>query len=93
LDPLDFDKPGFTQQWIKVLNETFEEGAVTVKIYKSIGMELKKRDGTYLMPDDPVFNPIWADIVEHNRTVFAHIAEPTPSWRPLDPANPGYSYY
>jgi len=92
-DPQDFAKPGFAQQSIKVLNDTFAEGAVAVKIYKSIGMELKKRDGTYLMPDDPVFNPIWADIVEHNRTVFAHIAEPSSSWRPLDPANPDYSYY
>ena len=64
-----------------------------MKIYKSIGMELKKRDGTYLMPDDPVFNPIWADIAALNRMVFAHIAEPTSSWRPLDPANPDYSYY
>ena len=64
-----------------------------MKIYKNIGMELKKHDGSYLMPDDPVFNPIFADISAHGRTVLAHIAEPTSSWRPLDPANPDYSYY
>jgi len=92
-DPQDFEKPGFAEQSIKVLNDTFAQGAVAVKIYKSIGMELKKRDGTYLMPDDPVFNPIWGDIAAHNHMVFAHIAEPTSSWRPLDPANPDYSYY
>ena len=45
------------------------------------------------MPDDPVFNPIFADIAAHNRTVFAHIAEPTSSWHPLDPSNPDYGYY
>ena len=92
-DPQDFEKPGFASQSIKVLNDTFAEGAVAVKIYKSIGMEMKKHDGSYLMPDDPVFSPILADIAAHGRTVLAHIAEPTSSWRPLDPANPDYSYY
>jgi len=92
-DPEDFEKPGFAEQSIKVLDDTFAQGAVAVKIYKSIGMELKKRDGSYLMPDDPVFNPIFADIAVHSRTVFAHIAEPTSCWRPLDPASPDYGYY
>ncbi|MBZ5594849.1 MAG: amidohydrolase [Acidobacteriia bacterium] len=92
-DPQDFDKPGFASRSNKTLNDTFGEGAVAVKIYKNIGMELKKRDGSYLMPDDTVFNPIFANIAARNRTVLAHIAEPTSSWRPLDPSNPDYSYY
>ena len=92
-DPGDFEKPGFPEHSIKVLNDTFIQGAVAVKIYKSIGMELKKRDGSYLMPDDPVFSPIFADVAAHNHTIYAHIAEPTSSWRPLDPANPDYGYY
>jgi predicted TIM-barrel fold metal-dependent hydrolase len=92
-DPQDFEKPGFASRSIKALNDTFAEGAVAVKIYKNIGMKLTKHDGSYLMPDDPVFNPIFADISTHGRTVLAHIAEPTSSWRPLDPANPDYSYY
>lgn len=92
-DAQDFEKPNFAWQTNKVLNEAFAKGAVAVKIYKDIGMELKKRDGSYLMPDDPVFNPIFANIAARNRTVLAHIAEPTSSWRPLDPANPDYSYY
>jgi predicted TIM-barrel fold metal-dependent hydrolase len=92
-DPADFEKPGFSERSIKHLDDTFAQGAVAVKIYKSIGMELKKRDGSYLMPDDPVFIPILAEIAAHNRTVFAHIAEPTSCWRPLDPASPDYGYY
>ncbi|HVN20124.1 MAG TPA: amidohydrolase family protein [Dongiaceae bacterium] len=92
-DPEDFEKPDFVSRSNKVLNETFAQGAVAVKIYKNIGMELKKHDGSYLMPDDPVFKPIFDNIAAHGRTVLAHIAEPTSSWRPLDPANPDYSYY
>jgi hypothetical protein len=92
-DPADFEKSGFAERSIKVLDDTFARGAVAVKIYKSIGMELKKHDGSYLMPDDPVFTPILAKIAAQKRTVFAHIAEPTSCWRPLDLASPDYGYY
>ena len=92
-DPQGFEDSHFASLSKKVLNDTFAEGAVAVKIYKNIGMELKKRDGSYLMPDDPVFKPIFSNIVIHNRTVLAHIAEPTSSWLPLNPSNPDYSYY
>ena len=77
--PYDFESPTFADRVIKQLNENFAQGAVAVKIYKTIGMEIKKKDGTYLMPDDPVFQPIYQDIAAHNRTVIAHLAEPTPA--------------
>ncbi|MFB3923826.1 MAG: amidohydrolase family protein [Terriglobia bacterium] len=92
-DPQDWESPGFAERTIKLLNETFDQGAVAVKIYKSIGMELKTKSGEYLMPDNPVFDPIMEDIAKHNRTVVAHIAEPTSAWLPLDPSSPDYSYY
>jgi len=92
-DPQDFEEPGFAERSIQILNESFAEGAVAVKIWKAIGMDLKKRDGSYLMPDDPVFNSIYADIATHNRTLFAHLAEPASCWLPPNPASPDYGYY
>ena len=92
-DPQDFEKPGFAEHSIQILNETFAEGAVAVKIWKAIGMDLKKRDGSYLMADDPVFSPIYADIAAHNRTLIAHLAEPTSCWQPPNPDSPDYGYY
>jgi predicted TIM-barrel fold metal-dependent hydrolase len=91
--PYDFEKPGFSQRVIRQLNENFSEGAVAVKIYKTIGMEIKKTGDGYLMPDDPVFKPIYLDIAAHNRTVIAHLGEPTSCWLPPDPANVDYGYY
>lgn len=91
--PYDFEKPGFSQRAIQQLNENFAQGAVAVKIYKTIGMEIKKKDGSYLLPDDPVFTPIYRDIARHNRTVIAHIAEPDSCWLPPNPASPDYEYY
>jgi predicted TIM-barrel fold metal-dependent hydrolase len=90
---VDWETPDFAQRVIKQLNQTFQKGAVAVKIYKSIGMELKSKSGKYLMPDDPVFDPIFEAITTHNKTLFAHIAEPVAAWQPLDPASPDYSYY
>ncbi len=91
--PYPFEEPGFAQRAIRQLNENFSEGAVAVKIYKTIGMEIKTKSGKYLMPDDPVFQPIYQDIAAHNRTVIAHIAEPTSCWQPPNPASPDYWYY
>ena len=91
--PYDFESPAFAQRVIKQLNDNFAQGAVAVKIYKTIGMEIKKKDGAYLMSDDPVFQPIYQDIAAHNRTVIAHLAEPDSCWQPPNPTSPDYSYY
>ncbi len=92
-DPQDCDSPGFADRVNAQLDRTFQEGATAVKIYKTIGMELKSKSGKYLMPDDPVFSPILTHIAERNKTLYAHIAEPSACWRPLDPASPHYDYY
>ena len=92
-DPQDWESPGFAERTIALLDRTFKDGAVAVKIYKSIGMELKSRAGKYLMPDDPVFSPIFDALEARDKTLYAHIAEPSAAWRPLDPASPHYGYY
>ena len=92
-DPLGFQEPGFARRALASLERTFANGAVAVKIYKSIGMELRSNDGRYVMPDDEAFAPILEGIAARDRTLFAHIAEPSAAWKPLDPASPHYSYY
>jgi predicted TIM-barrel fold metal-dependent hydrolase len=91
--PYSFEEPGFAERSIHQLNRNFSEGAVAVKIYKTIGMEIRTKSGKYLMPDNPVFESIYKDISAHNRTVIAHIAEPASCWQPPNPASPDYQYY
>ncbi len=91
--PYDFEDPGFADRAIRQLNENFQQGAVAVKIYKTMGMEIRKKDGKYLMPDDAVFQSIYQDIAAHNRTVIAHLAEPTSCWQPPNPSSPDFEYY
>ncbi|HXJ94980.1 MAG TPA: amidohydrolase family protein [Terriglobia bacterium] len=91
--PYDFEKPEFSQRVIRQLNVDFAAGAVAVKIYKVMGMEMKSKAGKWVMPDDPAFEPIYKDIAVHNRTVVAHLAEPDSCWQPPNPASPDYEYY
>jgi predicted TIM-barrel fold metal-dependent hydrolase len=92
-DPRNWERPGFAERVNKQLDQTFRDGAVGVKICKSIGMELKSKASKYLMPDDPVFEPIFDHIEAQNKTLYAHIAEPMAAWLPLDPSNPDSGFY
>jgi len=92
-DPFKFDQPDFSERVIKQINENFADGAIALKIWKNIGMEIKKPDGTYLMPDDPVFEPIYNDIAGHHKTLIAHIAEPDSCRQAPDPQLPYSGYY
>jgi len=91
--PYDFEKPGFSERAIRQLDSDFAAGAVAVKIYKVMGMEMKSKAGKWVMPDDPAFEPIYKYIAAHNRTVVAHLAEPDSCWQPPNPASPDYDYY
>jgi predicted TIM-barrel fold metal-dependent hydrolase len=92
-DPYTFDSPSFTADSIKQLDQDFAHGAVAVKIWKNIGMELKDHGGKYVMADDAKFQPIYEDIAAHGKTLLTHQAEPDVAWGPPDPADPSWSYY
>jgi predicted TIM-barrel fold metal-dependent hydrolase len=77
-------------QW---LDDSFRAGAVMTKIWKEVGMEMKQPDGSFLMPDDPLFDPIYDHLTERKIPLIAHLAEPIAAWRPLDPESPHYGYY
>jgi predicted TIM-barrel fold metal-dependent hydrolase len=93
IDPYDFEDAGFAARVNARLNADFAQGAIAVKLYKTIGMEIKTKAGKFLLPDDPVFGSVLDNIAAHRKTVVAHFAEPDSCWRPLDPASPDYSYY
>ena len=93
IDPYDFETPGFVARVNNRLNADFDAGAIAVKLYKVVGMELKRKDGTYVLPDDPAFGPVFDNIAARHKTVVAHVAEPDSCWKAPDPKSPDYSYY
>jgi predicted TIM-barrel fold metal-dependent hydrolase len=85
--------PDYHQQVISWLDKTFDAGAIMVKIWKEVGMQIKSPDGTFIMPDDVLFDPIYDHLEKRSIPLLAHLAEPKAAWMPLDPASPHYPYY
>ena len=87
------DDPDYVEQVKRWLDASFGQGAVMVKIWKEVGMEIKDRSGRFILPDDPLFDPIYAFLAERGKPLLAHLAEPREAWLPLDPASVHYGYY
>jgi len=92
-DDSGFAGPGFAARTLGEVDRALAEGAIGVKIYKSLGMELRDAKGAFLLPDDPAFERVFAGLEARGTTVYGHIAEPSAAWLPLDPKNPDYGYY
>jgi predicted TIM-barrel fold metal-dependent hydrolase len=92
-DDSGFAQPGFAARTLAGIEQAVAQGAIGVKVYKSLGMELRRETGAYLLPDDAAFEPVFAGLDARGTTVYGHIAEPSAAWLPLDPTNPDYSYY
>jgi predicted TIM-barrel fold metal-dependent hydrolase len=92
-DPYKFDSASFAADTIQQIDRDFAQGAVAVKIWKNIGMEIKNSGGQYIMDDDAKFGPIYKDIASHGKTVMTHQAEPDVAWGPPDASDPSWSYY
>jgi predicted TIM-barrel fold metal-dependent hydrolase len=87
------DEPGYVKEVTDFLDRMFAQGAVGVKIWKEVGIDIKDKNGKFILPDDPRFDPIYAHIAKRGKVLHAHLAEPIDAWRPLDPDSPHYGYY
>ena len=92
-DPFKYNQPGFAENANRIINEDFSHGAVAVKIWKNVGMEIKDAKGNYIMPDNPIFEPIFKNIQAHNKTLIAHLADPNTIWEAPNPKAADYGYY
>jgi predicted TIM-barrel fold metal-dependent hydrolase len=87
------DDPDYADQVKRWLSASFEKGALMVKIWKEVGMEIKDAEGRFILPDDPRFDPVYAFLEARGTPLLAHLAEPREAWLPLDPASVHYGYY
>ena len=71
-------------QTISWLKTSFDKGAIAVKIWKNIGMELKDANGKYVMIDDARFDTIINFIEKNNITILGHLGEPKNAWLATD---------
>ena len=65
------------------LDAAVAAGAVGVKVWKNIGMELRDADGHYVMPDDARLEPLVAYVERTGLVLLGHQAEPLNCWLPM----------
>ena len=87
------DRPHYAERVAEALDETFAAGAVMTKIWKEVGIELKRPDGSFMLPDDRVLDPVYEHLAKRKKPLLAHLAEPLEAWLPLDPNGLHYGYY
>lgn len=84
-DATTFASGTFAEDAIEQIKKCLAAGAKGIKIWKNIGMSLKKDEtGQYIMVDDPVFDPIFAYLEKEKIPLLAHLGEPRNCWLPLE---------
>ncbi|MHB1329030.1 MAG: amidohydrolase family protein, partial [Gemmatimonadales bacterium] len=77
--------PGWAERAVKQLEADVAAGAVGIgEISKSLGLSIRKADGSRLKIDDPDLDPVWAAAARLRLPVFIHTADPQEFWQPLD---------
>jgi hypothetical protein len=77
-----------TDKWskrtISDLNKNISGGAVSVKLWKNIGMTERDKNGKFIMVDDPGIKPVIDFIISKNLPITGHLGEPRKCWLPLN---------
>lgn len=79
------DKPDWPDKVIEKLKVDFDRGALGVKVWKEIGMQLKDSKGNFIQIDNSIFDPIFKFIQSNNKTLFMHIGDPPGYWLSTGP--------
>ncbi len=78
-----FGKPGWADAAIGQIESALGAGAVGIKIWKNIGMDLQA-DGAFVMPDDARLAPVIAQLERDHVVLLGHQAEPLNCWLPFE---------
>lgn len=79
-----WDQPAWKENTISWLEQTLADGAVSVKVWKNIGMEFRDKDSVLVMIDDPQFDDIFKFITNKQIPLVGHLGEPKACWQPLN---------
>src|SRR4051794_28980059 len=66
------------------IKNSLTNGAIAVKGWKNVGMQLKDNDGNFVMIDNPRFGPILDFLAKNHIPLIGHLGEPRECWLPLD---------
>lgn len=81
------DDAGWGARAAAQLERDVRAGAVGLKIYKTLGLDLRGATGQRVRVDDPRLDPVWAKAGALNIPVLIHTGEPAPFFEPVDRHN------
>lgn len=86
----DCHRADFAHRVVLQLEEAQRKGISGLKIFKSLGLELRNPDGSLVRIDDPRWYPIWMACGRLNLPVIMHTADPSAFFEPITPQNERY---
>ena len=87
LDFSDLDQPGYGRRAAARLEQDIATGARGLKIFKNLGLTLKRANGARVPVDDPELDPIWETCARLKVPVLIHTGEPAPFFEPVTTTN------
>lgn len=88
-----WEKEDWLNKTISDLENSFSKGAKAVKVWKNIGMDLRDKDGNFVMVDHPQIISILEYLSKREIPVIGHNGEPRDCWLPLDEMTFSQGYY
>jgi predicted TIM-barrel fold metal-dependent hydrolase len=81
------NEPGFAEREARELEQAVRMGAQGLKIFKSLGLNIRGKDGKLLHVNDPGLFPIWETAGKLGVPILIHVADPFAFFAPLNTAN------
>ncbi len=80
----EWDDPAWIANTIQWIDQCVADGAIAVKVWKNIGMEIRDKDSVLIMIDDPQFDPVFKHLAKIGIPLVAHMGEPKNCWLPFN---------
>src|SRR4051812_5102572 len=80
----DFEQPGWVERTERRIDAAMAAGAVGIKVWKNVGMQLRDSTGKLVMLDDARLKPVFDYMEAKGIALLDHQGEPYNCWLPLD---------
>lgn len=81
------DDEDFKRNTTLLINDAVEQGAIGLKVYKNLGLNLRDSKGKRVPVDDKRLSFIWEECAKLNIPVLIHSGEPKAFFDPIDKFN------
>ena len=87
IDFNSIDIKNHVENQVNIIRDAVSQGAIGLKVYKSLGLTNKDSEGKRVRVDDERLGPIWDVCGELGIPVLIHSADPFQFWLPKDNEN------